>query len=315
MPLIDKGTQTEEPAPYYDDHRPLDPQTPARASLQNSAFSLVSMHPFPFFMPTLWIPTPFTTPQNNPQRMVYIPPPVVAHNPNQHFQPIATPSSQQRSHLTGQQEPGHSHVREKRKWRTVQDKVNELLQLIQSFNWTLGDMLYHTFSMRDHKGELYKPDPIHYQMVSKFLSGGSDATAGIILEIWFNSPYGKPPNTHIESMQKFSTEHPFQSIHFAHPSISAFAAQLVRRKVRKEAEKATWKDGGLHTFTSRARSSDDAELRHDLGAQIFPETMATLEENMPLTWELLMTIAALDEKARERERRPPRMVRMMCICS
>jgi hypothetical protein len=192
---------------------------------------------------------------------------------------------------------------EKRQWRTVQAKV-EVLNLLYSFSWTLGDLLWYLFAMRDMKGKEFEPSSRHFQVVSKFLTGETKVSVIKILELWIKSPYSLPPERNEERQMLYSTKIDYHEMKYAWPAITSFAIQIVEEELISEAKKAARHDGGLHTFTS----SKGKVSRYDLGEQTFLEAMEILEKKMPIMWQYLLKLSVPSEESVERNRRPPEYV-------
>ena len=272
------------------------PKTPARNPSEPGFMS--PAFPFPFATP--WIPTYYPIPetlQNLPK----------------------TPSEDERSHnsarktlnrskslqFTGNQRLGDTDSR--RPWRPIKDKVDEILGLLKDWQWSIGNLLYYIFAMRDVKGNNFEPTTRHIQMVSKFLTGETQVGVSHILDLWLKSPYGLPPEENSERHMLFSTTDGYISIRYARPAITSFAAQTVQEKLVKDAAKTVKRNEGLHTFTTQ-RDSDEMTSRYDLGAHVFSDVTKIYQEKMLLAWELLMAIATPNEDAKTRERRPPEYV-------
>ena len=224
--------------------------------------------------------------------------------------PVSSPQHQEDNEGLG--------ANKKRQWKTVQDKVEELIKLIQSFNWTLGDMLHFTFGITDSNGQAFDPSPTHYHMVSRFLQGRTKFTVGQILQTWLSSKYGLPAKSHPEHFMAYSVHISYLDIKHARPALTSFAAQIVMRKLDQEGRKIVKKESGLHTFTSR-RNKDgpdiSSESQQNLGPQIFSEISSLFEKEMPLAWNLLMNLAVSDIQASSRKRRPPEIVSLKSLYS
>ena len=199
-------------------------------------------------------------------------------------------------------------VDKKRGWKRIQEKVEEFLKLIRSFNWTLGDMLYFTFGMTESNGQTFNPSPTHYHMVSRFLQGQTRITVSQILQIWLSSKYGLPVESHEERLMAYSIHITYLDIKHARPALTSFAAQIVMQKLDQEGHKIIKKEGGLHTFTPQRHKDQDTSLQHNLGPQTFSEISLLFEKKMPLSWKMLMSLAVSDGQVGSRKRRPPEVV-------
>jgi hypothetical protein len=188
-----------------------------------------------------------------------------------------------------------------------------VFKLLQDFNWTIGDFLYHAFRVRDEKGDIIKSrSEAHAKMASRFLTGLCRHTPAHIVEIWVKSPWGIPKKGHQERDAMFSTEHDFRTLKAARPGLTSFAVQIVREQLEKDIRRAVQKASGLHTFTTGARKISE----ENYGAQTFTETMEILKQHQPLAWNLMVNLAMPHSPRKEnvaviQRNRPPEMV---CSC-
>ncbi|KAF9524238.1 hypothetical protein CPB83DRAFT_947604 [Crepidotus variabilis] len=118
------------------------------------------------------------------------------------------------------------------------------------------------------------------------------------------SSYGLPDTYLVERAYLYSTDHPYCDLKYARPAITSFATQLVKEKALQEIKKVVRKDGGLHTFTTR---KNDAVARHDPGPDTFTEVMKIYQKEMPVSWDILLSMGTTSED-KERGRRSPELV-------
>jgi hypothetical protein len=193
----------------------------------------------------------------------------------------------------------------KRSWSTIAEKIGTILDLLKRYKWSIGDLLYYLFVMKDlTTGRDLPVSRTHTQMVSKFLGGETRVPISAILDAWHTSAYGRPPLDNDERKMMFSTDMDYHNIRHARPVITSFAAQKVRNKMVDEARKAVKANSGLHTFTTAGNDTS----RYELGASAFPEAMDIFQTQMPLAWDLMMAMATPNDEASTRERRPPHLV-------
>ncbi|EPQ59181.1 hypothetical protein GLOTRDRAFT_24745, partial [Gloeophyllum trabeum ATCC 11539] len=157
--------------------------------------------------------------------------------------------------------------------------------------WTLGDFMHYAFAVNltDNKGRKITRSVSHARFISNFLAGRNTYLPTQILEAWYNSPFGAP-ETSTEHLM-YSVSMPPTSIKPARPGISAFAAQLVEKKLIREAEDAVRPASGLHAIGSSKHIS------------------GILKRHQGLTWHYLTKIAARKPRVREgkileRQQRP-----------
>jgi hypothetical protein len=72
-------------------------------------------------------------------------------------------------------------------------KLDEVLHLLQGLSWTMGDLLYFAFRVKDEKGNKIKnQSESHAKMASKFLGGFCRHSPAEVVELWVKSPWGIP---------------------------------------------------------------------------------------------------------------------------
>ena len=89
----------------------------------------------------------------------------------------------------------------------------------------------------------------------------------------------------------FSITTPFIEIKSVRQCLTSFAAQIIKRRLVKEAVQAVHSSSGLHALLSRNSSLHKAEWV-DIGATTVPDVAGILQLQQPLTWEYLTSIAA-----------------------
>ena len=108
----------------------------------------------------------------------------------------------------------------------------------------------------------------------------------------------------------YATKPVYTKIKPARAALTAFAAQIVEKKLIQEAKKAVQPQSGLHA-TSKKRGTQKLEWA-DVGASTFSHVEAIIKCYQPLTWRLLNRIAGDSEEdveegpvpAQVRKRRP-----------
>ena len=141
-----------------------------------------------------------------------------------------------------------------RRYWTARKKLDKVFNLLQEINWTMGDLLYYAFRVKDEDGhKIKKRSEAHAKMASRFLGGFCNCKYGLaeIVEIWVKSPWGIPnlKRGRWERNAMFSVEHEFRSLKPAKPEITPFVVQIVREQLGKDIQNAV-KENGLHTFTT-----------------------------------------------------------------
>ncbi|KAJ4001908.1 hypothetical protein F5050DRAFT_1559760 [Lentinula boryana] len=121
---------------------------------------------------------------------------------------------------------------------------------------------------------------------------------------------GRPKPGHAEYNDMFSTAKPFESIKFAHPAVTSFAAQLVEEHLVKNATLLASLEGGLHTWNPDTGREIKTET---FGAETLQAaTVATPKHRDRLS---RAKNASLDQRAAARNHCPPEIVAAHAISS
>jgi len=200
--------------------------------------------------------------------------------------------------------------------RSTADKLAAIFDAIRDVNWTLGEFLYHTFQTKDKDGQDMKRSHQHSKYATHFLQGQTAYTPGIILECWYHSPDGRVHGGSGQEVSMYATTPVYTKIKPARAALTAFAAQIVEKKLVQEARKAVQPQSGLHA-TSKKRGTQKVEWA-DVGASTVSHVEAVIKRHQPLTWRLLNRIAG--EKDVEgvpavQKRRPTSMARHLTLMS
>jgi hypothetical protein len=84
------------------------------------------------------------------------------------------------------------HIVPKRQYLRVEAKIEELLALLDSYNWTVGDLLYYLFRDVDEDTKEKVTQSNKHMMIQKFLSGVTKWRPSHIIVLWLKSKYGQP---------------------------------------------------------------------------------------------------------------------------
>ena len=150
---------------------------PSQSEVENYTMSPPS--PFPFATP--WIPNYYPI----PEIMSFHPAP--SNEDRYHNSAINSLSQSKSLQFIGGNRLGDNDS--KRPWRPIKYKVDEIFGLLKDWQWSIGDLLYYIFAMKDAKGNQFEPTGRHTQMVSKFLTGETQVGVSQILDLWLKSPY------------------------------------------------------------------------------------------------------------------------------
>ncbi|CAL1706858.1 unnamed protein product [Somion occarium] len=202
----------------------------------------------------------------------------------------------------------------KRRRRSPSQKLDDILHTIKTAHWTLGQFLWFLFHVRGENNEKICHFKGHVRAVSYFLSGRdkNGYTPTLIIHDWFRSADGCVAPDSEESGLMYSTTMPYTQIKGVRTGLSSFAAQIVQRKLVREAENAVNPNNGLHS----SRSSPNCRKKlqwTDIGAATLPHIEKIIREHQPLTVSLLLAVA---DRSHMRESlvkrvqtyRPPNMV-------
>ena len=160
-------------------------------------------------------------------------------------------------------------------------------------------------------GTTLKPSNRHCQAVAKFLTGETSTRVSNILDMWFKSPYGLPPETHPERAMLYSSDIDYQEIKYARPALTSFSARIIQEKLVRDISR-TVRSRKLHTFTTR--QDQGGVISGGLETSIWgvKGVISIFEEDVPLLWRYLMALASSNQGP-SRERRPPEYVHISQI--
>lgn len=179
-------------------------------------------------------------------------------------------------------------------------------------DWSLPDFLYHLFLFgKDNTGHKVNRSRRHAASVSRFLQGRSSYSPGQILHLWYTNPDGKMANDPHATSLMFSTALSYHEIKPVRAMLTSFAAQVIKKKLNKEAEAAVRPSNGL--FVSTTPDNAGATTWVDVGAVTVSTVSRILQEHQPLTWHLLSKIACREPRKQAgtavvRQRRPVKHV-------
>ena len=200
--------------------------------------------------------------------------------------------------------------------RNTTDKLATVFNAIRDANWTLGEFLYYTFQTKDKNGQDVKRTTQHSMYATQFLQGQTTYTPGIILECWYHSADGRVHGGLAQEVPMYATTPVYMKIKPARAALTAFAAQIVEKKLVQEARKAVQPESGLHA-TSKRRGTQKVEWA-DVGASTVSHVEAIIKRCQPLTWRLLNRIAGekdVDGVPAVRKRRPTSTARILILMS
>jgi len=92
----------------------------------------------------------------------------------------------------------------------------------------------YTFQMKDKSGQDVKRTTQHSMYTTRFLQGQTTYTPGIILEHWYHSADGHVHGRLAQEVPMYATTQVYTKIKPAHAASTAFAAQIVKKKLVQE---------------------------------------------------------------------------------
>jgi hypothetical protein len=191
--------------------------------------------------------------------------------------------------------------------RHPKEKLEIIFQAFAEVNWTLSEVLYQLFCVKDEDGkEIHRTDR-HSKYTEHFLQGMGKYTAGMILECWLKSPDGRHSNVSSTTDLMYSTSTLYTEIKNARAALTSFAVQVVHSRLVAEAKQAMKPSSGLHA--SAKKGSQHIEWS-DIGTATVSKVSQIIMMHQPLTWYYMMSIAQPENRGSDGvgERRPVSVV-------
>ncbi|KAJ7737980.1 hypothetical protein B0H16DRAFT_1325652 [Mycena metata] len=123
---------------------------------------------------------------------------------------------------------------------TVEQKLEQLFDLLKTLDWTLGEALHHTFAHKDADNRPLHRSQRHGLIVESYLAGKGKYTVSGIIEAMLTSPYGRGKD---EIM--FDTETSYLSVRPVRQALTAFAAQSCVDYLEQESRAVVKSSGGF----------------------------------------------------------------------
>ena len=136
--------------------------------------------------------------------------------------------------------------------RTPKEKLDTVVQTINSLNWTLFRFLEAFF-----KPKQSGRTDTHRAALTKFLQStdsgvdGIRSYAAIIVNMIYENELGRPPTNEAEYDQMFSHEKAYTDLRYARPVISTWATELITARLVTESNRLIRPDAGLRVRASR----------------------------------------------------------------
>lgn len=168
--------------------------------------------------------------------------------------------------------------------KSTADKLELVFASLHTVGWTLGEFLYFTFRTKDDNGNELSRSAQNAMYTTHFLQGHMKYTAATIIDLWFRSPDSRilaGSDMDCDSLM-YSTTTLYTEIKSARAALTAFAAQIVEKKLVAEAKVAVWPSSGLHA-TLKKRGSQKVEWA-DIGANTVSQAMEIIKQHQPLLW-------------------------------
>jgi hypothetical protein len=135
--------------------------------------------------------------------------------------------------------------------RTVDEKLSEVFSAIKSVDWSFADFEYYAFWHQDDHGKPVQWTHQHAVTIQKFLAGNMKYSPADIINSWIHMKDGCLDR---DSELMFSITTPFTEIKSVWPCLTSFAAQIIKRRLVKEAAQAVHSLSGLHALIARTTS-------------------------------------------------------------
>jgi hypothetical protein len=176
------------------------------------------------------------------------------------------------------------------------EKLDQVFDLLQNLDWTLGDFLFHMFVHQDDENHHIPRSIRHGAIVHPFLAGLTTHTVAEIIHSWITSPDGRGSTDDT----LFCTDVPYHNIKPVRQALTAFAAQQCSLRLGKEARAAVKLSGGLHAKVStRSSSLNDGEIEwSDLGTAI-QQANTSLQQVQPLAMHFMAVVAEPTPRSRK----------------
>ena len=97
----------------------------------------------------------------------------------------------------------------------------------------------------------------------------------------------------------YSTSVDFKTIRAVRPALTAFAAQVIKKKLVREAEEAVKPTSGLHIASLKTNEARSAWLQwSDIGSTTVTKVTDIVEHLQPLTWDYVMAMCMRPQRTR-----------------
>ncbi|KAJ7726617.1 hypothetical protein B0H16DRAFT_1735544 [Mycena metata] len=195
---------------------------------------------------------------------------------------------------------------------TVEQKLEQLFDLLKTLDWTLGEALHHIFAHKDPDNLPLHRSQRHGLIVESYLAGKSRYTVSGIIGAMLTSPYGRSKDEMI-----FDTETSYLLVRPVRQALTAFAAQTCVDYLEEESRAVVKSSGGLWVKRREKDGEYDNVKWEDLGAAIQHATSSLLE-NQHLAVKFLRVIAEPKPRSRGgvitiRKSRPHENVVISCL--
>ncbi|KAH9944315.1 uncharacterized protein BXZ73DRAFT_87256 [Epithele typhae] len=165
--------------------------------------------------------------------------------------------------------------------------------IYEDADWTLGEFLYHTFL----SGDNVHREQSHAQRVSRFLKGQDRVyTPGSILDLWMRHPDGALRHTLPEDRKTAAS---------VRVALTRFSAELVRKHLIGEAERAVQPENGLHATRKVRRNGPTGQKTAvewaDIGATTLSLASDIIQYHQLLLWDLLSSVATREKDSENQD--------------
>ncbi|KIJ10718.1 hypothetical protein PAXINDRAFT_16329 [Paxillus involutus ATCC 200175] len=170
----------------------------------------------------------------------------------------------------------------------------------RNVGWSLSDLLYHLFRLRDEKNDHVQCNHQHAAAVQQFLRGRTRFTPAAIIDAWLRSADGRLVNDSPERSLMYSTVVDYKTIKSVRPALTSFAVQLARTRL-------------CHEGRDALRATEKPSKRHlqwgDIGSSTVATASAEIQQDQPLLWNFVTSYVVQkpilsNEDIPDKQRRP-----------
>ncbi|TFK20425.1 hypothetical protein FA15DRAFT_599731 [Coprinopsis marcescibilis] len=187
--------------------------------------------------------------------------------------------------------------------QTPEEKVDEILALIQAKNLTIGSFQHFLYRRYEDNGQLVKRTPRHDSMLRAFLNGNSKPHVGRVLEdMWHNASETvfMQTDTTVPQGTFFNPTVPVDNLLHVRTAMTTWAVNLTAELMNNEGERMIDRRTGLHLRAQvKEGGKGSREEERVTWDEVSKFSMANLESTAryqaPITWNVLSSYVHKDD--------------------